>query len=280
MPQGRLGNLIFQYQALNALAKNINFKVYAAEGELNKFFSTADSIVWYRLPNKGGPRLLLWISEALRFLAFIGVIGKITPLIQPLHDIYDFETKIVQTKTGLLKNWFLFEGWFQHDLYLHPLPTLQSQYLEEAKFNLSKTIKEKRVAIHCRFGDYVDWKVLGEKGVDLPQSFYTNAINVIREKIQNPIFIIFSDNITAAKKYFAEYDCIYYEGNSAGEDLAAIATCSHAIISASTFSWWAAQLIQHPGKIIIAPKYWAGYKSKVWYPRDIKVPNFIYLDVI
>jgi hypothetical protein len=83
-----------------------------------------------------------------------------------------------------------------------------------------------------------------------------------------------------AKKFIGkEFDVVFFERQSIGIDMAAISLCDHAIISASTFAWWGAYLIKNPNRKILAPSYWAGFKSKEWFPSDIHTCNFEYIDV-
>lgn len=279
LPQGRLGNLIFQYQAFNSIVQAHNAVPYAFRSELNTLFQTNKNIHWINLQMRGGARLLLWLCQILRYIAKAGLIGIITPYVEPLAGNYEFETKRIRINTGFLKNIYILEGWFQYNDFLHPLPTLKKEHLIVASKHLAAIPVENRVALHCRLGDYSDWEVMGKKGVNLPMDFYLNAISKIKSKLPGAVFIIFSDDTDLAEKYFSNHNCIFYTGSSVVDDFAGIASCSHAIISASTFSWWAAQLITNPNKLIIAPKFWAGFKSGVWYPRDIRVENFIYLEV-
>ena len=38
-------------------------------------------------------------------------------------------------------------------------------------------------------------------------------------------------------------------------------------------------LITYPDKIVLAPEFWAGFKSRVWFPAFIKTEHFLYLSV-
>ena len=54
--------------------------------------------------------------------------------------------------------------------------------------------------------------------------------------------------------------------------MAALTLCDHNIISASTFSWWAAWLNSAPGKRVICPSVW--FREPVWmdYSLDDRYP--------
>ena len=81
--------------------------------------------------------------------------------------------------------------------------------------------------------------------------------------IDNPQYIIFSDDIEWAKEYinfekeFPEHR-FYYEskGNSVEEKIFLMTKCKHFIISNSTFSWWPQFLSTSTKKTVIAPTNW------------------------
>ena len=54
-------------------------------------------------------------------------------------------------------------------------------------------------------------------------------------------------------------------------DLFSLAACDHLIISASTFSWWAAWLNSRPGKVVITPDLRVGYGPRM-AERDPRPP--------
>lgn len=65
----------------------------------------------------------------------------------------------------------------------------------------------------------------------------------------------------------------YADGGDPIVDLFALAGCDHQIISASTFSWWAAWLNPNPAKIVIAPPLQQGYGPRsADYDLDTRLP--------
>lgn len=98
--------------------------------------------------------------------------------------------------------------------------------------------------------------------------YYILAINTILSKIDNPLFVIFSDDIEMAKKLLKEVI-----GNSGrivfetGKDdvatkLSIMSQCKHFILANSTFSWWAQYLNQRSNKIVVSPKKWLNINNE------------------
>jgi len=96
-------------------------------------------------------------------------------------------------------------------------------------------------------------------------TYYKRAMDYIAERVENPVFFIFSDKIEYIKEninfdYNVRFvDINNKEGNvatAAHEDLRLMYSCKHAIIAISTFSWWGSYLIDNPDKIVIAPDKW------------------------
>lgn len=122
------------------------------------------------------------------------------------------------------------------------------------------------VSIHIRRGD------LNNKFF-ISMDYYRRAMNYANEKINNPIFFVFSDDIKWAKQnLFSKYNKFFVNINdgrfSPHLDLELMRNCKHNIIANSTFSWWAAYLNKNKDKIVIVPKKWInGIKSNDLIPE-------------
>lgn len=117
------------------------------------------------------------------------------------------------------------------------------------------------VSIHIRRGDYVNFADTNAvHGVCSPQ-YYTTAVELIRNKVNEPLFYFFSDDIPWVKENlkFAGITATYIDHNKSPksyEDLRLMQNCRHNIIANSSFSWWGAWLNNNPDKIVVVPDKW------------------------
>lgn len=116
------------------------------------------------------------------------------------------------------------------------------------------------VCVHIRRGDYVS----NSKNAALvvcDESYYKKAMKYIAERVENPVFYVFSDNndeiAWIKENYHLGYEVRYVMLNNPDyEELRLMYHCKNFIIANSTFSWWGAYLSENEDKIVVAPKVW------------------------
>lgn len=117
---------------------------------------------------------------------------------------------------------------------------------------VKKMNKENAVCVHVRHGDNASFK----DGLVSIQ-YYIDALNYIKEKVIDPVFYIFSDDIQWAKDNLPKnMVCNFVSHNDDShnyEDLRLMTHCKHHIIGNSSFSWWGAWLGKKPDQIVISP---------------------------
>jgi len=165
------------------------------------------------------------------------------------------------------------DGYWQSWKYFEPCA---SQIREELTFSRplvgKNAVAAKRIAevnavsIHVRRGDYVANRatntVHGFVGVD----YYKEAIRRIYDTVSVPLFFVFSDDLAWARGNlgFGD-DAIFIDHNtgaSSYEDMRLMSLCRHHIIANSSFSWWAAWLGHHAGKLVFYPGDWFATDDK------------------
>ncbi len=105
-----------------------------------------------------------------------------------------------------------------------------------------------QVAIHVRRGDYVN------------NSFYVDLMNTTyyqraMEEFMGASFLVFSDDIEWCKKQNIFKECEFSTKIDPIQSMNEMASCSGHIIANSSFSWWAAYISPHGGKVV-APTEW------------------------
>jgi len=135
-----------------------------------------------------------------------------------------------------------------------------------------KLRSQEAVSIHIRHGDYPAW------GYEvLSDGYYRRAIALIRERVKDPAFYIFSDDPGYAANVIAPMcggDATVVNRESKADaflDLQLMACCTHHIIANSTFSLAGWTFSSKEG-LLIAPRTWIN-GNRTW-----EIPDCHYLD--
>lgn len=244
-----LGNNMFQYATALAYSLEYNKKLYV-EGDTFKLTNAfdiqlntpehEDVPVWTNLKNKKVPFKGIHFSDDNK------------------GTFYDNDKYIY------------FFGYFQNEKYFKKY---RSEILKAFRFKkgLSDTNKKlikqiqshNSISVHIRRGDYL----YSENAQHvLPLYYYKIATEYMAERVENPHFYIFSDDIAWVKENlkipyphtFVEHN----QGNYSYNDMRLMSLCKHNIIANSTFSWWGAWLNENPHKIVVAPDIWLKHRPE------------------
>lgn len=259
---GGLGNQMFQYAAGKSLSvKNKTI----IKLDLTRFKNIDPEYRKYELGHFNIKENFS-TPEDLRFFNKTGL-SKLIENFKPYYKRlvvkyrgYDFDPHILKLKGNVC-----LDGYWQSEKYFKDVAnaikqeyTLKNGLGVRSKEIFEKIINTNSVSLHIRRGDYLSGKFSGIYPV-LPMEYYQEAINLIANKTDNPIFFVFSDDIGWTKNNLKiSYPVVYVSGNNieACEEIILMSKCRHNIIANSSFSWWGAWLNHNPDKIVIAPRYW------------------------
>jgi hypothetical protein len=269
LSDGRLGNQLFQYAFLNTIRKD-NEKIIASNMEQFVDRFDIDNELFIHVATNKYSRFIIkkFFKPLLMFLVNIKLIGYIkqnrnaTSLLSTYSEQKGvFPIRLVET------NFFQSEKFFCSTRVDF---ALKENYINEAKKILEQISDEfTKVFVHVRRGDYVFEEYLDNQGIDLPKKYFLDAIEKIKQEVENPFFIFLSDDSGFVECCFSDIENKYISRNSMATDLALMSLCEYGIVSNSSFSWWGAYMMKERKKVIF-PKYWYGWKSKIESHIDIQ----------
>lgn len=287
---GRMGNQFFQYSFAKILQQHrtdgisIYFKdAHGHNGESGwedslRHFNTGDYAVV-----EDAHFLVKQTSFAQKIilLLYLGISGLIRNFkkkrafrerVQPFlnkHGLYWIINGNYDVKHSKAKNIFI-NGQFEsssiytpHRTFLKNLFTPKSPPLEQNKELYSAICNSESICISIRRGDF-----LSEKYMDLcylcDKRYFDRAIHEMGKRVENPVYIVFSDEIEWVKENYEFKGKVYYEtsGNPVWEKLRLMNSCKHFILSNSTFSWWCQFLSANDNRIVVSPNRW--FKVSDW----------------
>ena len=209
--------------------------------------------------------VLLKLAD-LPFGRRIGVFGMQFASRGAIQYVMDSESGFdnsVHSLTGSL----IVRGYWQSEKYfLNNATVIRSDFqfrapptVENAKY-LERIGGVTSVAVHVRRGDYVSNAKTNCNHGTCSAGYYVASANIMRQKVGDLKYFVFSDDPDWAERNLhlpgpTEIVRINH-GRADFEDMRLMSACKHFIIANSSFSWWAAWLGVHPGKVVIAPKRW------------------------
>jgi len=124
----------------------------------------------------------------------------------------------------------------------------------------SEIAQTQSVSLHVRRGDYLSDSKTGTIMHVCSLEYYRNAISYIAERVERPVFYIFSDDLAWVRQNLSmAFPCIYVDHNRGAEsyrDMQLMSLCRNQIIANSSFSWWGAWLNSNSEKLVVAPWNW------------------------
>lgn len=293
---GGLGNQMFEYAYARALQEQLgiplvfnNCELYFhryenREYSLNKLRINKDSFLLknnyitylnFKFKRRKYLRSRDYISSVNKNSYFdsVGMLVSVNTYSYYPH-IVDENTKYMY---GNFQSWKYFE---KYDSQIcKELRVAEIQNPKNKKIRSEMKINNS-VCVHIRRGDYVNNSAWTQLNI-CNYNYYYKAMKVIKQKVENPVFYIFSNDSTDIEwikhNYdFTEFNVKYVDLNNPDyEELRLMYSCKHFIISNSTFSWWAQHLGDYENKIVIAPSQWNKEESAT----DIYEKNWITIDV-
>lgn len=177
------------------------------------------------------------------------------------------------------------EGHWQSEKYFKDIePIIRKEFtfrdgLDERGHEMAKKIKDvNSVCVNVRRGDYVSNPAANRHHGVCDADYFARASRMIAERIHNPHFFIFSDDIEWCQDnlrfgYPSTVVTQDYTGKKYGQKLHLMTLCKHFIIPNSSFGWWAAWLNPNPDKIVIAPLQW--YHNPRMDSRHLVPPEWV-----
>ena len=288
-----LGNQLFMYAHAYSLSKLINYKLYIDDESgfiktkefrnyyLNNFKVSAEIInddLKFNNFNKNLKRKILKKTEFIRskkkFILEKKYMNKKTKYekIEPtvLDDIvyveghYESEKYFLKFKSELID-----EFRFKNNLDLS----------ENYYFDIIKKNKNNIISICIRTNRFSERpgnqyniysKNRSDQFVKDTIDYIYRAIDFLKNKIQNPIYLIWSNDFSNLKEYFPNENFIFVDNKVEKiiTDFSLLNECRNFIVGPTSFHWWGAWLNNDTNKICIRPSNINPSKNKDFWPSN------------
>ena len=184
---------------------------------------------------------------------------------------YNFDEQILERDPAYFTGYFQSERYFKEiESQVREAFTFSDKIWDGLDTGLRKKIQDYRkqidetlaVSVHVRRGDYLSSSEV--YGGICTEAYYQKAIAIIRKKLPECVFYVFSNEPDWVRSWLAECypgedQFVVIEGTTEDKgylDMFLMSRCRHHIIANSSFSWWGAWLNPDKNKIVIAPDKW------------------------
>ena len=182
---------------------------------------------------------------------------------------------------------YLYGLWGCERYYTDIIPLLQEKIRFPASANprnqetIEAMERENAVSVHIRRKDYLT-VADGKRYMGIcTDAYYSCAIDYIAERVENPVFYIFSDDIAYAREHYDKSNMRIVDWNTGREsihDMELMSHCEHNICANSTFSIWGARLNKNSDKLMIRPLHHDNYEVSDAETAHRNWPGWILID--
>lgn len=108
--------------------------------------------------------------------------------------------------------------------------------------------------------------------------YFQKAVDYIQQHVENPVFIVFSNDIEWVKENLHVAGDVYYESGKdpVWETFRLMYSCKHFVISNSTMHWWAQWRSGNENKIVVTPDRWynaPGWENHLMLDSFVRIPT-------
>ncbi len=276
---GGLGNQMFQWAFARSLEDKYNTEVvfdYSYFDEVKQCNSVTTRV--FELDAYGikcpavSEEYLKKIIKPEFNSKFKNTLAKRFPFFFGVNYIREKYNSVYEKNILKYPNYIYYEGYFQNEKYFKHLRqklladfSVKSPLDENNQVFLNKIQGTNSVSLHVRRGDYITLDYVNKIHGTCSLKYYEEAINYVANKIKNPHFYLFSDDIEWVIQNLNinyPFDVIDFNQGKGWFDMNLMKNCKYNIIANSSFSWWGAWLNDYSQKIVIAPNKWTVQKQK------------------
>ncbi len=261
---GRMGNQIFQYAFFQYLKTNnpgkTFFFVNPHHGYLTKYFDL------------GAYHNLTLGSKAYSLFA------RGLPKLIKFNEIYIDNLHI--PKQVNVKDWTIYKGFYQTDFFVKKIIgdfkiDLKKEFTTQFDQEFGEVFKQnKTVIVHIRRTDYLKY---GKRDISLPMEYFKDRLDALGNIDDHLVYFV-SDDMEHVKSYFPSKANYIFSANSEIMDFQLIQNADIAIISNSSFAWWA-RYFASTKAVTYAPKNWLGFRIGKEHPKRVMTDRFIWCEV-
>ena len=266
--KGGLGNQMFQYAFGTSLALKLNSELKLDTQGLDNAKKVGDIYRPFTLSKFNIKASVATPEEISELKHPNGIFSKLKRKI--IFKLSRDKNVLFNQKWLEVKDNSYLDGYWQSPLYFEGIRqelisdfTLKDPLSPEANSLLQEMRNNLTISVHVRRRDYItNSRVNKEFGI-CSMNYYQSALNLMKEKIPEATFLVFSDDIAWCQNNFPPDTKIKFTSQSLAdtESLVLMSKCHHNIIANSSFSFWCAWLNQNPDKIVIAPEPWFDHQS-------------------
>ena len=261
--KGGLGNQVFQY-SFGKYLENFGFRVsynldFFKSSKISNNVTERDFLLKeLSCEIDETSWLLQQLSNTFNYLINSKKIKSIFPFINKY--VYQYFKEKDYDKDLEYKNYSIinyFDGYWQDNIY--HLKTQKESLLNIFDINNQdiERLNNNRVLIHVRRQDYL------KLGINLPENYYKNSINLLKKELSDFEFDIFTDDKewVLNQNIFSDFRKIYGEDNDPIKSFKKMLCYQHYIIANSTYSYLAAFFGEKQNSKVFMPYRWSEKKN-------------------